>query len=271
MSRSFKTNYLRKQRQRYWKRFLLFFFFLTSGGFLIYFVIFSNVFQINNIKIIGLKRVPENVVRAEIESTLNEFKVLPINKNLIFYNANQIKNIFLADINNIYITKNFFTKTLNVHVVEKQPIAQLVFANDNNSAFGEVDHSDLYLDDTGRIFKSELLRQEKFIKIIINQSQNSVPKNLWDQEKINNFIRLINYLNQQPKYQNNFYFEYSLNTPSAVMAYINNYFKVYLTLNDQIINAFDMADKFYIADTQKKNLISNYIDMRYYPEKLYYK
>ena len=271
MSRSFKTNYLRKQRQRYWKRFLLFFIFLIGSGLFIYFIVFSNAFQINNIKIIGLKRVPENVIRTGVEATLNEFKILPLNKNLIFFNADQIKNIFLADINDIYITKNFFTKTLNIHVVEKEPIAQLVFENDNDSAFVETSRSDIYLDDTGRIFKSELLRQDKFIKIIINQPQSNAPKSLWDQEKINNFIQLVGHLNQQPKYQNNFYFEYSLNTPSAVMAYIDNYFKVYLTLNDQIIEAFNTADKFYTADTQKKNLISNYIDMRYYPEKLYYK
>jgi hypothetical protein len=125
-----------------------------------------------------LKRVPENVIRTGVEATLNEFKILPLNKNLIFFNADQIKNIFLADINDIYITKNFFTKTLNIHVVEKEPIAQLVFENDNDSAFVETSRSDIYLDDTGRIFKSELLRQDKFIKIIINQPQSNAPKSL---------------------------------------------------------------------------------------------
>lgn len=152
--------------------------FLNASGLLIYFVFFSNVFSINNVKIIGLKRIPEITVKAEIDSILNEFKVLPINKNLIFFNVDQIKSIFLADINDIYITKNFFTKTLNVHVVEKQPIAQLIFNNETDSAFVDTNRSDVYLDDAGRIFKSELLRQEKFTKIIINQSQNNAPKSL---------------------------------------------------------------------------------------------
>ncbi|HRZ29919.1 MAG TPA: hypothetical protein P5052_04250 [Candidatus Paceibacterota bacterium] len=271
MSRRFKTNYLKKQRQRYWKRFLLFFIFICGLGCLAYLVIFSNVFQINDIKISGLKRIPEDVVRKEIESTFNTFKILPVNKNLIFFNDQQIKNIFLADINDIYITKNFFTKTLNVHIVEKQPIAKLIFNDEVDSIFTEANYSNLYLDETGRIFKSDLLNQEKLIKIMINQSVNNAPKNLLDQTKIDNFQKLINRLNQQPNYQNNFYFEYSLNTPSAIMAYINDNFKVYLTLNDQIIDAFETADKFYLEDTQKKNLISSYIDMRYYPEKLYYK
>lgn len=229
------------------------------------------MFQISNVKIIGLKRIPEDKVLKEVQASLNEFKVLPINKNLIFVNSEQIKNIYLADINDIYVTKNFFTKTLNVHVIEKQPIAKLVFDNDSDSVFVDVDHSDIYLDETGHIFKSNLLGQEKLIKIMINQPVNNAPKKLWDQEKINDFKHLINHLNQEPKYQSNFYFEYSLNTPSAVMAYINNHFKVYLTLNDQIIDAFDTADKFYLEDIQKKNLVSSYIDMRYYPEKLYYK
>ncbi len=271
MSRRFKTNYLRKQHQRYWKRSLLLLLFIIGLGCFAYLIIFSTIFQISNIKIIGLKRIPEDTVLKEVQASLNEFKILPINKNLIFFNSKQVKNIYLADVNDIYVTKNFFTKTLNVHVVEKQPIAKLVFNSETDSIFVDNSHTDIYLDEAGHIFKSNLLNQEKLIKIVFNQSANSAPKKLWDQEKIDNFKQLINHLNQQPKYQGNFYFEYSLNTPSAVMAYINDHFKVYLTLNDQIIDAFNTADKFYLEDTQKKNLVSSYIDMRYYPEKLYYK
>lgn len=84
-------------------------------------------------------------------------------------------------------------------------------------------------------------------------------------------MKLVDHVNQQAQYKDNFYFEYSLNTPSAVMVDIKNYFKVYLTLNNQIVDAFSAADKFYLVDSQKKSLITNYIDMRYYPEKLYYK
>jgi len=262
MSRHFKTNYLKKQKQRYFKRLVLFFicFFVLSS--IIYFVIFSNFFKIKDIKIYGLKRVPKEVVQKEISNILNEKKLISINNNLLFINDTAINKVFSADIRNIHITKNFFTKTLNVHVNEKQPIAKIVMQQ-SDSVF--VNSSDsFYLDENGNIFRSNLLDNQKFISIEIQNQIDTIPKNFWDQEKIKNFNNLINYLNQ--KYINKFSFDYSLNTPSAITLHLSDLYIIHLTLNDQIIDAFKTAEEF----TKKEN-ISNYIDMRFYPEKLYYK
>jgi len=62
-----------------------------------------------------------------------------------------------------------------------------------------------------------------------------------------------------------------LNTPSAItLIGIHNY-KIYLTLNPEILDAFNAANQFFAKESKTKTIISNYIDMRYYPEKLYYK
>jgi cell division septal protein FtsQ len=269
MSRHFKTNYLKKQKQRYFKRIVVFLLFFVLISAIVYFIIFSNFFHISHVQILGLKRVPKEVVKKEIDNILNEKKLIPLNDNLLFIKSKDIKSIFLADISNIYVTKNFFTKTLNVHIVEKKPIAKIVLEYKNDSAFTDSADGNMYLDDSGNIFKSALLSDEKIITIRIKNQNDNLPKNLLDQEKINNFINFVKYLNQNPNYINKFDFEYSLNTPSAVMLYIQNQYNVYLTLNNEIINAFNTAESFY--QKEKKGLISHYIDMRYYPEKLYYK
>lgn len=271
MSRQFKTNYLKKQRQRYLKRTLLFLLFVVLVGAIVYVVMFSSFFNIENIKIVGAKRVPSELIQKEVDAIIHEENLLSLNNNLFFVKDQKIKQILLADINNIYVTKNFFTKTLNVHVVEKKPIAKIILLTDETSAFVDSVNGNMYLDDSGRIFRSTLINEDKITNIVIKKQNNNLPSNILDQEKTNYFLNLINHLNSNPNYINNFEFEYSLNTPSAIILKLKGYYRALITLNKDIVNAFNAAEGFYEKESRNKNVISSYIDMRYYPEKLYYK
>ncbi len=271
MSRSFKTNYLKKQRQRYFKKIVWFLIFAIIIVATSYLVIFSNVFRINHVRILGIQRVPEVLVKKEINFILNENNILPLNNNLIFINTSRINKILISDVSRIYATRNFFAKTLNVHVIEKQPIARIVFESNNDSAFVNITNKDTYLAEDGRVFKSDLLDNDKIAVIKLKQQNTNIPSNLLDKEKVDNFIKLANYLKSKPEYTGKYHFEYSLNTPSSITASIKDLFNIYLTLNANIIEAFNTANDFYLKDDKNKSLISSYIDMRFYPEKLYYK
>ena len=271
MSRQFKTNYLKKQRQRYLKRILLLFLFVFLVGILTYFIVFSNLFKIEHVRIVGSKRVPQELIGKEIDNILSEQKMLPLNDNLIFFNDLKVKQIFFADIQNIYTTKNFFTRTLSVHVVEKQPIAKISFEFNEDSAFVDSVNGNMYLDDSGKVFQSKLINNDKVVNVLIKQQNTNIPKTLLESDKMNHFVKLIQYLNSNKNYINNFEFEYSLNTPNAIVLKLKGYYRAYLTLNQDIIGAFNASEGFYEKESQNNSVISSYIDMRYYPEKLYYK
>jgi cell division septal protein FtsQ len=174
MSRHFKTKYLQKQRQRHIRRLFGVFCLFSVIGCFVYLVLFSGAFQIKDIKIIGAKRVPESLVKKEIETLIGGKSVLPINNNLVFVDITNIKKIFLADISQVHVSKNFFTRTLNVYVTEKSPIARITFEADADSAFME-GSSNTYLSSEGKIFKSNLLKNEKLVNIKIkNQNTNNL-------------------------------------------------------------------------------------------------
>lgn len=268
MTRRLKTKHFRKQRMRCLKRTLFIVFFCIIFCLLFYFIIFSGAFRINHINIVGSTRVPNKDIHTKIEELLNDQTILPINNNLIFINNNKVQQVFFADINNIYITKNFFQKTLNVHVVEKKPIAKILFESNEESLLDKYVEN-TYLDETGSIFKSNLVDDSKIINIYIKQQNINIPKNLINEEKMIHFIGLISHL--QSANLNHFEFEYSLNTPSAIILKLNKKYKIYLTLNEDIIDAFNTSQGFYEKENTDMRTITTYIDMRYYPEKLYFK
>jgi len=178
MSRHFKTKYLQKQRQRHFRRLLGVFCLLLIFGFLTYLLLFSKVFKISNIKIIGTNRVPEGLVRKEIETMIGGKSVLPINNNLVFVDISNIKKIFLADISQVRVSKNFFTRTLNVYVTEKSPIARIVFESIDDSAFVDGGKNSTYLSSDGKIFKSNLLSKEKLVTIKITNQSSANPNQI---------------------------------------------------------------------------------------------
>ncbi|MDD3808186.1 MAG: hypothetical protein PHG49_01295 [Candidatus Pacebacteria bacterium] len=268
MTRRLKTKHFRKQKMRYLKRTLFVFLFFIIFCFLIYFVIFSDFFHINHVNIVGATRVPVKDIHTKVDGLLNEQTILPINNNLIFINNFKIQQIFFADINRIYITKNFFKKTLNVHIVEKKPLAKLLF-EPNEESLLEKYIENIYLDETGFVFKSNLVDDSKIVNIYIKQQNINIPKNLINAEKMKYFSEFINYL--QLSNVDHFEFEYSLNTPSAIILRLNKKYKIYLTLNEDIVDAFNTSQGFYQKESKDMRTITTYIDMRYYPEKLYFK
>jgi cell division septal protein FtsQ len=167
MSRHFKTNYLKKQKQRQFRRlFGVVCVFFVIGCF-VYLLLFSGVFQIKAIKVFGTKRVPEGLVKKEIETLIGGKSILPVNNNLVFVDISHIKKMFLADISEVRVTKNFFTRTLNVHITEKSPIARISFEANNDSAFLNGSKNNTYLSSDGKVFKSNLLKNEKLVTIKI--------------------------------------------------------------------------------------------------------
>jgi len=178
MSRHFKTKYLQKQRQRHLRRLLGVFCLLLIFGFSAYLLLFSKIFKISNIKIIGTNRVPEGLVRKEIETMIGGKSVLPINNNLVFVDISNIKKIFLADIDQVRVSKNFLTRTLNVFVTEKSPIARIEFMPLEDSAFLNGSKNSTYLSSEGKIFKSNLLAKEKLVKITITNQSASSPNQI---------------------------------------------------------------------------------------------
>lgn len=271
MSRHFKTKYLQKQRQRYFRRLLGIFCFFLVIGFLAYVLLFSNLFKINNIKVIGTKRVPEGLVRKEIETLIGGKSVLPISNNLVFVDISNIKKMFLADIDEVRVSKNFLTRTLNVFVVEKSPVARIVFGDQKDSAFLDGGKNNTYLSSEGKIFKSNLLNKEQLMTVTIVSQGNSNINQIWDEASITSFNKLLTYLKSQNIYKNSISFEYSLNTPSAITLIGINQYKIYLTLNADIVDAFNAANQFFAKEDKTKKTIASYIDMRFYPDKLYYK
>jgi cell division septal protein FtsQ len=268
MNRRLKTKHFRKQKMRYLRRNLFILFFCAMFCSLIYFVIFSDFFNINHVNIVGTTRIPVKEIHTKIDNLLNEQTIFPINNNLIFINNFKIQQIFFADINRIYITKNFFKKTLNVHIIEKKPVAKLLFETTEELLLNKYIEN-MYLDETGFVFKSDLVNDSKIINIYIKQQNINIPKNLISQEKMSHFINFISYL--EANKIDHFEFEYSLNTPSAIILKLNKKYKIYLTLSDDIIGAFNTSQGFYQKENKDMHTITTYIDMRYYPEKLYFK
>ncbi len=271
MSRHFKTKYLQKQRQRQMRRLFGVFCLLSFFGFLAYALLFSNLFKINNIKIIGTKRVPEGLVRKEIETLIGGKSVLHINNNLVFVDISNIKKVFLADIDEVRVSKNFFTRTLNVFVTEKSPIARITFEAHDDSAFLEGGKNNTYLSSEGKVFKSNLLSKEKLVTITIINQNNSNLNQIWDESSVTSFNKLFDHLKTLKIDQSAISFEYSLNTPSAITLIGINKYKIYLTLNTDIVEAFNAANQFFAKESKDKKVIANYIDMRFYPDKLYFK
>jgi len=135
--RKYRKPHRIKKKQPFFKKK---YFFPTFFGFLfsiliIYFLIFSQFFQIEKIIISGNEKTEKNEILKIIENK--------IQKTIFFYST---KSIFLADINEIQKTalnsfpqideleiKKSFPKSLNVIVIERSGV--LVFCNNNDNCF----------------------------------------------------------------------------------------------------------------------------------------
>ena len=93
---------------------------------------------------------------------------------------------------------------------------------------------------------------------------------LFSEVQLDSFNKVIEHLISSHIKITDLQFDYSLATPNAITYHLNKY-DVLLTLNKDIVSAINVADEFYKKENTNKSVISNYIDMRYYPEKLYFK
>ncbi len=85
-------------------------------------------------------------------------------------------------------------------------------------------------------------------------------------------MKLLEYFYQDGTFDNdNLKFSYSLNRPNAIVHHFDEHYDIYLTLNKDIDEAFKSAVGFANKTDGNKTTILNYIDARFYPEKLYYK
>ncbi|MCP6718546.1 MAG: FtsQ-type POTRA domain-containing protein [Patescibacteria group bacterium] len=135
--RKYRKPHRIKKKQPFFKKK---YFFPTFFGFLfsiliIYLLVFSSFFQIENIVISGNEKTEENEILKIVESK--------IQKTMFFYST---KSIFLADINEIkkialnsfpqideLEIKKSFPKSLNVIVIERLGLA--VFCNNDDDCF----------------------------------------------------------------------------------------------------------------------------------------
>jgi hypothetical protein len=104
----------------------------------------------------------------------------------------------------------------------------------------------------------------------LNQNTNNLNQ-IWDKSKVESFSKFLEYLKSKNINLSDISFDYSLNTPSAITLSGSSRYKIYLTLNSDIVDAFNAANQFFEKESEAKVAIFNYIDMRYYPDKLYYK
>jgi len=126
MPHKYRTKYLKQQRRRKLKNKMIFFLILVCFGGLAYLLLFSDIFQIKKIEVLGANRVPEILVYNKAKDIVESESFLSINNNLLFANINLKQIMTLADIDKINISKNYFSRTLRIRVFEKEPIAKIV-------------------------------------------------------------------------------------------------------------------------------------------------
>ncbi len=267
----YRTSYLRQQKKMRLKKRSISFLVLACVASITYFFVFSGVFKIKKIEVVGTARVPKEIVHNEVSKVTNNKNNWPLGNNLLFANVVLNKQTWGSDIEQLNFHKNLFSGTLKVLVKEKQPVAKISWNNVldiNNLLSKEV----FFLDDQGVLFKSDLVPNKVLPTISISGQINKSGQKIWDPTQVSSFLKLIEYFYQDGTLKNDsLNFTYSLNRPSAITHHLNEKYDIYLTLNKDIEDAFKAATGFALNNSDNKTAILNYIDARFYPEKLYYK
>jgi len=191
--------------------------------------------------------------------------------NLLLVNnkdiATQIELMF-PQINKVKVSKNYYTRTLLVNVEEKHPVLAVKINN--------LDISNLYIDQSGILFKADTVDKSKLPEIIFFDfiddkllDKNIIHKEIFSKLQMDSILSLFNY-------QKNFqlginHFEYTFKKPNSLGLQTQLNFIIYLPLGDDITEALKTAEAYYLKVIKPKNKSIEYIDARYYPEKLFYK
>ncbi len=193
--------------------------------------------------------------------------------NLVLINnsniASQIK-IDFPQINTVNVSKNFFTHTLEVKIEEKRPILVAKISG--------LELSNMYVDQNGILFKANTVDYTNMgsinffdvpENIMAGLNETIVDKQIFSADQIKNIMLLQDYILEVKKLVINL--EYSFNKQNSLVIQTKEGFDVYLPINDKIVDAFKAADIYYQKEIQPKKKAIEYIDARYYPEKLFFK
>lgn len=264
-----QTSYARKQKARHLRRALVSFLFLFTVISLTYLFAFSGLFKIKKIEIIGNKKVSTNDVLFKVNSLIEKQNSKFFAKNLVFVNLRGLNTLSLADVDSLSVSKNFFSQTIKIYVNEKRPFLVLISDHSKENIL-DPSINTWYLDENGKAFQSNQSNLSKLPTLDLGNFEFKQNQQIWNQKQINIFKKLVTHLNSENHPLNTLIFSYSFSIPSAI-TYVSSSFDILLTLNDDIVKALNIADEFAKKENNPKVVISKYIDVRYYPEKLYYK
>lgn len=253
-----KKDWARKKKFFLFLLFLFLFLIITTAT--IYFFLFNNYFQINNIAISGNKKIEtEKILSALNEEIFSQKIFLVIQSNNYWLTKEKYLEFFLKEkfnLDNIKIIKKYPNR-LNIKITEKQPRFILIINNRynlldiNGFIIKEINESDL----------SDLDNLDYLPQISVNSELTNFFQNGDNIKIINTICDFLKNNGQQCKL-------IAEKEKYQIMADFQN-FKIYFNLNKNIDEQIGKLNKIL-----KNKIIGNtnnleYIDMRF--DKVYYK
>jgi hypothetical protein len=243
------------------------------------------MFLVTNINVYNNKEIPSGVLLPRIKQT-----VLDSNNKLYWTLVSLIhsdSNVYLANllllnnkditkqielmfpqINKAEVTKNYYNHTLLVNIEEKHPVLAVKINN--------VDINNLYIDQNGILFKADTVDKSKLPEIIFFDfvdenllNKSIVHREIFSKSQMDTILTLLNYRENFQLGIN--HFEYTFRKPNSLVLQTKFNFMIYLSLRPDIVDSLKAAEVYYLKIIKPKNKNIEYIDVRYYPEKLFYK
>jgi len=249
----------------------------------LYFLFFSPLFLLTNLKVKNNKEIPPDLLVISLKQKVLDsnnkiywsFLGL-INKNpniltnLILLNSQDVVSLMKIDfpqIDTIRVSKDFFKHSLEVFIEEKHPVLKVLQEGFEN----------IFVDSQGDMFKANTVKNVvpsiSFLSmpdsLLEGMDKPIIEKNVFSIEQMKYISLLSEYIFKEKKEAVKL--EYNFQKQSSLILNRKDGFDIYLTINDKIIDAFKAADIYYLKEIKSRKKAIEYIDARYYPEKLFFK
>ena len=251
----------RQKRRRKIIFFSWFFSFLIISGSLIYFLLFSGIFKIKDIKISEIKMADLAVIQQGLKNILNQGSVLGfliVSDNILFIPSERINN-FLKDfpvIESFSWERKIFSRSLDIVIKEREVVG--ILKKDDGLSY--------YFDKKGVIFAEAPSSEGGMLLIIENElgKDFNLGSRVLD---INSFMELMNMVKF---FEDNFQLDkikLQVEKIEVTITLDNNHQTIFYLESDNLKQIYSVLN-YFIQNNFDFNL--EYLDLRYLPN-VYYK